>query len=309
MRRASVLAFGLLIAAVASAVIPQASRVAAAAAKQNKFAGRDQPLRLEVVMRDVHGDPIGRGSLVTHPSGLARLELRGAGDLIERHLLQGAEHLAARNGERLDEPQAFLPPLFLLQMDSLLGLQTGLSELGADIASIGLATCGDSDCYVIGDPGRVPPEYEPPPSQPLDEAEAVMVEEFLDDQAYVTSGLERPLDTERNEPLLFEGPFASLWVDLMSFDTKRIDLKSGVVVWLGPPRMFGHVQIPSWFRVDEPGRSEVVFDVLEVDPVDTPAAAFSKSWLYTPVGTPAAGAEDSGGATATGPEPNLQENR
>jgi len=304
-RRASVLAFCLLIAAAASAVIPQASRVVAAVSKQNEFAGRDQPLRLEVVMRDVNGDPIGRGSLVTHPSGLARLELRGAGDLIERHLLQGTEHLAARNGERLDAPQAFLPPLFLLQMDSLSGLQMGLSGLGADIESIGLATCGESDCYVIGDPGRVPPEYEPPAPQRLDEAEAAMVEEFLDDQAYLTSGAERSLDSEPEEPLLFEGPFASLWVVLMSFDPKRIDLKSGVIVWLGPLGTFGRVQVPSWFRVDEPGRSKAVFDVLKVDPVDIPVAEFSSSWLYASARIPAAEVEDS----ARAPEPNLQDSR
>lgn len=278
----------LLVAATSAyAVIPKAGRVAAAAAKQNKAAGRTQALRLEVVMRDAEGEPIGRGRLVTHPSGLARLELRGAHDLVERHILQGAQHLAVRNGERLDFPNAFLPPLFLLQTDSLLALQTGLGRIGADVASIGLAPCGEGDCYVIGDPRRVPPEYEVPIPQLPTEEELPAIEELLDGASFVAGKIEAA------DPLLVEGPFASLWIERVTYETKRIDLRSGVVIWLGPLKAFGRVQAPAWFRIDEPGRSEVRFDVLEVAPVDAPAAAFSKSWLHAPAETPEATAEGS----------------
>lgn len=267
----------LVVATRVYAVVPDADRVAAAAVKNNKVADRIQALRFEVVMRNAEGEPIGRGSLVTHPSGLARLELRGAHDLVERHTLEGAEHLASRNGERLDFPNAFLPPLFLLQTDSLLALQARLGGLGADVASIGLAACGESDCYVIGDPRRAPPEYEAPmPQSPMEEKLPV-IEALLDGASLAAAKIEAA------DPLLLEGPFASLWVELVTYETKRIDLRSGVVVWLGPPKAFGRIQMPAWFRVDEPGRSEVRFDVLEVAPVDATAATFSKAWLYAPM--------------------------
>ena len=288
-----------LLATHASAVIPNAGRVAAAAVKKNKAAGRTQALRLEVVMRDAEGEPIGRGSLVTHPSGLARLELRGAYGLIERHILQGAEHLAARNGERLESPQAFLPPLFLLQTDSLLALQAGLGGLGADAGSIGLSGCGDSDCYVIGDPRRVAPEFKAPIPQLPTEEELPVIKELLDGEPFIAATIEVAdplLELETGDPLLLEGPFASLWVDIVTYETKRIDLRSGVVVWLGPSRAFERVQMPAWFRLDEPGRSEILFDVLEVAPVNAPAAAFSKTWLYAPVASPSAGGEAPGAA-------------
>jgi hypothetical protein len=297
------LVLGMFVVAGAGAVIPDASRVASAAAKQNRAAGRAQAVRMEVVMRDGQGEPIGRGSLVSHPSGLARLELRGASNLIERHVLQGTEHLAVRNGELLTPPRAFLPPLFLLQTDSLLALQTGLSGLGADVASIGLAPCGESDCYVIGDPRRVPPTFEAPRPLLPTEKELPLIQKLLDGEPFVMPVEDAVAEIESTEPLLFDGPFASLWIDIVTYETKRIDLKSGVVVWLGPSKAFDRVQAPAWFRVDEPGRPEIRFDVLEVAPVDAAAAAFSKTWLYAPVGTPTEEGEHPGVGQGDTPGP------
>ena len=81
----------------ASAFVPRADRVADAIARTNKADGRAQALRLELNLRIEDGEPVAKGELVTHPTGLARLELRGAGDLVERHVLQGSEHRASRN--------------------------------------------------------------------------------------------------------------------------------------------------------------------------------------------------------------------
>ena len=201
-RTLSVLLAVIALALPAQAFIPQADRVARAIAKQNKASGRTQALRLEVVMRDSGGEAIGRGSLVSHPSGLARLELRGAGGLVERHVLQGSEHLAARGGTRVPAPRAFLPPLFLLQSESRLALTTGLGELGGATASIGLSECGESDCYVIGDPARVPPAWEPPAPVEVDEETAEVVAKLLDGETFAG----RPAAIEDGDGLVPEGP-------------------------------------------------------------------------------------------------------
>ena len=59
------------------AFIPQAARVEQAAAERNETSGRAQALQLELTLRVAERDPIGTGVLVTHPTGLARLELLG----------------------------------------------------------------------------------------------------------------------------------------------------------------------------------------------------------------------------------------
>ncbi|MEE2664791.1 MAG: hypothetical protein VX681_11800 [Myxococcota bacterium] len=271
----------LLIALAADAFIPRAERVVRAVAERNKDAGRAQPLRLDLVLRIEESDPIGTGILVTHPSGLARLELRGPSGVVERHVLQGGEHLAMRDGERLREPRAFLPPLFLLQADHELELRSGLAQLGAELDSIGLARCDEDDCYVIGDPTRAPPPFEPP----IPESEALEFEALeLDTLELDTTALFEPIAPEGiGEPLAIDGPRATIWVDVLTFEPRRIELQSGVRIWFGAPAAFDQVQVPSWIRIDEPGKRPVTFDVVAVSPVDAPAAAFSLSWLQRPI--------------------------
>ena len=305
---AGLFATGAVVApAPADAYIPPASRVVGAVARHNKAVGRSKALRFEVSMRQVSGargepsEPIGRGVLVTHPSGLARLELRGANDLVERHVLQAGEHLATRNGEPLQRPREFLPPLYLLQTDSSLALRTGLEALGAQIDAIGLAPCGDGDCYVLGDPRRVPPAFEPPlpEEEPGDDAPDaaggvdVAASPFGDDLPV------RRLVTA--DPLAGDLGYAALWVDLATYEARRIDMRSGVVVWLGPTVAFDRVQAPSWYQIDEPGKPSVRFEVLGVSPVDAPAAAFSRSWLGGPVVAPADGGELPSPTSGVGP--------
>lgn len=299
----------VLLAAAAHAFIPRAERVIQAVAERNVQAGRAQPLQLDLVLRMEDSPPLGSGVLVTHPTGLARLELHGSGGVVERHVLQGGEHLAMRDGERLPEPRAFLPPLFLLQTSQALDLRSGLAQLGADAEAIGLAPCGDADCYVIGDPARTSPRYEPPAPPALegtDPAPAVVP----DDSPGAT---ESPLSLEVSEPGMLSilspgvesgaqpdgeldlavppGPRATLWVDLVRYEPRRIELQSGVRVWLGPAAVFDGVEMPSWIRIDEPGLGSTTFDVIRVSPVEAPAAAFSRSWLERPLGFEAPPAE------------------
>ncbi len=152
-----------LLAAVsvpAGAVIPSAQKIATALAENNQAARRAEPLWIEVDLRIGDGDVVGSGVLVSHPTGLARLELHGPGGFVERHLLLGNEYLASRDGEMLRDPRPFLPPFYLLQVTSEASVAAALDSLGADPDAVALGRFDEYDCYVLG--GRVlpPPEDE-----------------------------------------------------------------------------------------------------------------------------------------------------
>jgi len=243
----------LVLALPARSFIPQAERVEKATAKANKASGRAQALQLELTLRVAERDPIGTGILVSHPTGLARLELRDGQGRIERHLLLGTEHSASRDGTEIESPRAFLPPVFLLQGDSTLALRSAMTSFGLDVEAIALAPCGKKVCYIVGDPARVPPP--PPPSE--EELEALAKAEM--DAAEAARDLP-PVETER-------------------FEIVRVDSREGVTVEFGPVIVFGDVRFPRWLTVREPGREVVRLDFLQVVPVNAPAAVFKRSWL------------------------------
>jgi hypothetical protein len=145
---------GALTASPAGAGIPSAQRIADEVASGNRAAGRAEPLWLDVTLRIGEGEPVAQGVLATHPTGLARLELRSARGFVERHLVQGSEYGASRDGRLLEQPRPFLPPVYLLQTVSGAALQAALGSFGvaADAAALGLGD--DHDCYVLG--GRAP---------------------------------------------------------------------------------------------------------------------------------------------------------
>ena len=95
-----------------------------------------------------------RGQLATHPTGLARLELRSDANFVERHLLQGDEYRASRDGQLLEKFHPFLPPVFLLQATSGAALAAALESFGVSEQEVVLGRMGDPDCYVFG--GRLP---------------------------------------------------------------------------------------------------------------------------------------------------------
>ena len=103
---------GLFIASSTShAYVPRPNRVIDAVASANKDGRRVRALRYQVNLRIGDGPAVAAGELVSHPTGLARLELRAAGGLVERHILLGDQHSASRNARLLVRPRAFLPPL------------------------------------------------------------------------------------------------------------------------------------------------------------------------------------------------------
>jgi hypothetical protein len=143
---------GLLGSGSAGAGTPSSEKVAGAVAEANRKAGRAKPLLLDVSLGAGGGGPGATGTLVTHPTGLARLELRGAGGL-ERHLLQGSQYAASLDGEIVDSPRPLLLPLFLLQADTGPSLRAALASFGVASSEIGLGLADDRDCYVLGGRG------------------------------------------------------------------------------------------------------------------------------------------------------------
>lgn len=154
-RRAALLAAWVtLLAAPAVAVLPTAQKLADTVAESNRVAGRADPLLFEVELRIGDSGPLATGLLATHPTGLARLELRSAQGFVERHLLQGSEYRASRDGELIRAPRPFLPPVFLLQATSGAALRAALASFGVSDDEVVLGMADEHDCYVFG--GRLP---------------------------------------------------------------------------------------------------------------------------------------------------------
>lgn len=134
----------------ADAVIPSSAKIARALAKANGASARGKPLLIDVELQVNGGGVLAEGDLAVHPSGLARLELRNRQGFTERHLLQGSTYRASRDGEPLDNPHRFLPPIFLLQARSGEGLAAALASFGIDAGRVELGKLGTHDCYVFG---------------------------------------------------------------------------------------------------------------------------------------------------------------
>jgi hypothetical protein len=144
----------LLAAPPARPVVPSAQKIADSLAETNDAAGRAEPLLVDVRLRFGDADPVADGVLATHPTGLARLELRSQTGFVERHLLQGSDHRASRDGKMLSSFRPFLPPLFLLQAGSGAALRAALASFGVASGEAVLGMSGERDCYVFG--GRLP---------------------------------------------------------------------------------------------------------------------------------------------------------
>jgi hypothetical protein len=153
---AGLAALGLALAAgPARAAIPNAEKIADAVAEANELGGRAEPLWIDVKLRIGDSAPVASGVLATHPTGLARLELKSSSGFVERHLLQGEEYTASRDGQLLDGGQRpFLPPVFLLQAVSGAALRAALGSYGVDARKAVLGRVEEHDCYVLG--GRLP---------------------------------------------------------------------------------------------------------------------------------------------------------
>jgi hypothetical protein len=267
------LVLGMLSSAGALAFVPKADRTVKAIAAVNRASGRTDAIQFDLTMRVGDRDPVAKGELISHPSGLARLELRGFSGRIDRYLLSGSELLAAKDGQRLDRPQPMLQPIFLLQPASETTLRAALRTFGIQSEWIGLAPCGDQDCFVIGDPRIASPR----PGSAVS-AEGVM-------GAEIDEEMEEPSKADAQHALI-----PRLWVDTRDLQVRRIDRRSGVFVMFGPIATFEKLQVPSWFEIHEPGEPPIHFDVDRAVQVNAPPQAFSQKWLLSPLDTePGAG--------------------
>lgn len=249
----------------AGAFVPKPERALAAVAQANLTSGRTQAIQLDLVMRIGDRDAIATGQLVSHPSGLARLELRGSGGRVDRYLLSGPELLAAKDGEALEHPQPMLQPIFLLQPSSQETLRVALESFGVDLRWIGVAPCGELDCYVFGDPELAVPELHGLPG-------AGPVGELANDAT-----------TPPTAGRASRGAVARLWVDSETLQIQRIDREGGESLYLGPLVRFERLMVPAWLEVQEPGQPLIHFDVKRAVRVNANPQAFNPSWLYSPV--------------------------
>lgn len=152
---ATALMLVVAFATTAQAVIPPSWKVAQAVARANRNAGRTNPILLEVTLTIGEGQPVAaKGTLATHPTGLARLELASDRGFVERHLLQGTSYTASRNGAMIAAPRRFLPPVFLLQARSGEALTAAMESFAIATTESALGRVEDFDCFVFG--GRLP---------------------------------------------------------------------------------------------------------------------------------------------------------
>ncbi len=280
--------FAVIISALlAEAVIPPVGRTLRAIAAVNRASDRTQALQLEMKLRIGDEPPIASAVLISHPSGLARLEIRGFEGRVDRYLLIGNELAATRNGEPVLRPRPVLQPYFLLQPGSEATLRTALEAFGVRTESIGLAPCGDLDCFVIGDPRLEAPL--PPPE--IDAGNDGLEDLGLDAQ----SGRSRFRSADKGVEMdanVVEGRLARLWVDVQELQVQRIDRSNGVFVRFGPVASFASIKVPAWYEIHDPDENfPMRFEVERAVHVNAPPKAFNRSWL-TAVDSDEKGATD-----------------
>lgn len=295
----------LLVAAPLQAYVPRPDRTIRAIAETNRQSGRSQAIQLELTMRVGDREPVARGQLISHPTGLARLELRGFNGRVDRYLLSGSELVGAKDGLRLDQPQPLLQPIFLLQPSSATTLRAAIETFGVASDMIGLAPCGDLDCFVLGDPRLAAPLPDVFFAASADSVEPSEADEVLADPLAEPDGayaLAATLDGEADlegDALLagagsgaLQGPelgiaedavLPRLWVDTEALQVRRIDRASGVYTVFGPVVAFDRLQVPAWFEIHDPGAEPIRFEVDRAVQVNAPAQAFSRSWVFAPV--------------------------
>lgn len=290
------------LAPAAIAFIPQVERTMEEIAKVNRTSGRAQAISLELTMSVGEGGPIASAELISHPSGLARLEIRGYRGRVDRYLLSGAELIAAKDGRRLDHPQPMLQPFFLLQPSTETTLRAALETFGVQSEWIGLAPCGEQDCFVIGDPRLAAPlptlavELTDDDLGVLDDPlgnRSVDAGPVVDDEVGVAEfGSESDLKSPLAGPILAlptTEAIPRLWVDTKELQVRRIDRASGVFIVFGPMKSFEKLKVPAWFEIRDPESRTVRFEVDRAVAVNAPPKAFSQKWLMTPTVTPNAG--------------------
>jgi hypothetical protein len=216
--RLTLVAAALLAALPVLAVIPSSPKIAGAVAETNEGSGRGDALLLDVALSVGESEAKAIGVLASHPTGLARLELRSGRGFVERHLLQSNEYRASRDGALLDEFHPFLPPIFLLQASSGEALSAALKSFGVSEQEVVLGRAGDRDCYVFG--GRIPG----PPGE-----EQLLPSLWIDMNTYEPVRIVRDdgVEYRLGPPTLFDHIRVPTWIEIVepSGLTARLEVK------------------------------------------------------------------------------------
>jgi hypothetical protein len=270
---------GSLAAVVAQAVIPLTGRTLQAITEVNRASGRTQAIQLELTLRIGTEPPVASAELISHPSGLARLEIRGYDGRVDRYLLTGDELLGTMNGNRIGRPGPLLQPLFLIQPSSESTLRTALETFGIRSDVIGLAPCGDEDCFVLGDPrleAPLPPEMLQPRAEALEDL-------GLDRDGSAAPRFDPSTSTGEIQELIVDGRLPRFWVDTEALQPQRIDREDGVVVVFGPVASYERVKVPAWFEIHRPDEAfPMRFEVDRAVQVNAPPNAFDRDWVFAP---------------------------
>ena len=277
-----------LIGFSAEAYLPSPDRIYQAIAATNRADGRGESLRLSLTLQIGDRPGVATAELISHPSGLARIELRGGEGLLERHLLQGEQVWVSRNGEAVEDPRIFLPPLFLLQAKSGEMVRNVLETLSVQADAIGLATCGDEDCLLIGDPARAIARPEPPPIRGVEAWEAARADGISEAASELElDAVSEPDSGEEESVALIEEPLpanlrpARVWVETGRYEVRGYDDGQGALIRLGAVAAFEGLKVPSWISIEETGRAPARFEVVAAERVVAPGAAFTQEWLYS----------------------------
>jgi hypothetical protein len=307
----------VLLAPVAAAFIPQVERALKEIAKVNRESNRTKVIQLELTMRTGDSETVASAEILSHPSGLARMEIRRDRGQRDRYLLSGTEFAATRNGRQLENPTPILPPLFPLQAFSVTTLEAALATLGVEIRWIGLAPCGEQDCFVIGDPRLAAPLPTPTVEMTTEETDVLadpLADLFSPDRARLDAVAdpsagesvevrdEFGINAIHDEDLRIaaagheftdvmdeladailalpeNGIIPRLWVDTERLQIRRIDQANGVFVVFGPIARFARLELPAWFEIHESGAEILRFEVDRANAIDVSLQAFGWDWL------------------------------
>ena len=287
LRSAFVLLVLLALGAAGSvwAYLPSPERIYRAMAAANKADGRDGAFQMTLRLQIGDRPGVATAELISHPSGLARIELRGAGGLLERHLLQGDTLTVSRNGQAVEDPRIFLPPLFLLQARSGSVVQSMLETLSVDVESWGLTPCGEADCLLIGDPSQAIERPTPPPLRGLDAWAASRAR-----RSVPTDGGRGEAEADLDAQALEKGDSmtpARVWVETGRYEVRGYADGRGVEIRLGPLAQFDQLSVPAWISIEQKDRAPARLEVVGAERVNAPGAAFTQEWLFSPDADPA----------------------
>ena len=71
----------------------------------------------------------------------------------------------------------------------------------------------------------------------------------------------------------------AVWVDQDDLEVVRVDLAGGTHLWMGPLREAGHLRLPSWIEVAEPGAETIRIEIRRVSTTKIQPGTFQDDWL------------------------------